>query len=308
MSANPASFGLKQLRATFQLSGGATFQGTNSNTLQIAGLRMSAAVKYGGGSAVPQCTLKVYGMLQTDMNALIAVSLNVDSLTRNTLVLEANSDDGAGWITLFTGQIFVAGPSYEAAPDVCLIVQASTAYWFRLVPAQPSSSKGNVSVAQLANTYANAMGMTLENNSVTATLNNPYFPGTTGQQLQALCQHSNTDLYLENSIVAICPSNQPRNLMTPVLSPESGLIGTPTRDNVSVYGQALFSPAIRFGGPVTINSPNQFSPSQSAAGLPASNGTWRVAAVYHLLDALVPRGNWFTQFQAAPFGVVVAPQ
>ena len=63
-----ASFNLKILQANLTLDTG-TFDGTN-NTKIVSGLRMQAEIEKGGHPSKNKLKLKIYGMVESDMNML----------------------------------------------------------------------------------------------------------------------------------------------------------------------------------------------------------------------------------------------
>lgn len=284
MSAN--SYSGKLLRATLILPT-ANFPGTSSNTLTLVGYRMSATIT--GTAAYPnQLNLIIYGMRQTDMNAVTILwgsATTTAAPARAFVQLEA-SPDGKAWTQVFEGTFIEAQPDYQSIPDVGLRVMAQVGYGSQIQIAEPTSYPGNASVVQIAQYLAGKMGFAFENNGVTGTLSTPYFPGTYMSQFKALCEHANLDFYFDgNATLAICPKNQPRqNKPVPILTPETGLIGYPTIQRFGIHVDALFTPALTRGGLIQV----------SGSQIPSANGTWLTTTVTHRLDCLMPDGAWFS--------------
>src|SRR5208282_4263746 len=155
---------------------------------------------------------------------------------------------GNGWNTVFAGQIMTSGPDYLGAPEVPLRVEAKTMGYEILAPAAPHSYTGPTSVATIVQNIASALGLGFENNGVETQINSPYLPNTTVQQLKTICQHAGVDLYIDVDKIAICPAGYPR-LDTPVLlSPSTGLQGSPTfgPEGLGFIARSLWNPAFRF--------------------------------------------------------------
>jgi hypothetical protein len=305
MNASP-TFSLKQLRFTFTLSNNAVFAGTNSNVLQVSGLRASATIKGSGFPAFPEADLAVYGLKQSDMNALTSTNpfalstlANGTPMLKNSVLVEANSGNGQGWSSVFAGQIITAGPDYDAAPAVPMKLFGRVLGFESLSPANATSYTGPTSVAEIVSNIAARMGYVFENNGVAAQLNSPYFSGTLTEQLRTVAQHAGIEVYVspETNIVAICPYGVPRATPAPfVLSPSSGLVGYPTFDYTRGYVRAksLYNPALRFGGTVTVKGTE----------VPGANGNWVIGTISHRLESLMPNGAWFSELLLYPSGQI----
>lgn len=286
------TFTLKQLRFTFTLSpqNPAQFSGSG-NTLVIVGAKASATITCAGMPAFPAVDFYIYGLKQSDMNALTSLVFSNPSQsppqTRNTVVIEANS--GQGWYMVFNGQILTAGPDYSSVPEVPLHGTAQFLGFESLAPTAALSYPGpSTPVATIAQDISNAMGRGLiENNGVTASLTGPwYFDGTSTKQLRKLKAAAGIDMYPDGiGPIAICPAGVPRNFTPFVLTPPQ-YQKYPVLDynrgyvNLSAY----FQPAFRFGGPVTVQG----------SAVPLANGTWRIGTLKHRLSSVMDGGPWFS--------------
>lgn len=285
------TFTKKNLRFTFILSNNALFERTNSNTLKIDSLPSSAVIRGSGLPAFPESELTIFGLKQTDMNALTATQFQPLAMQRNTVLVEA--DSGKGFSTVFSGQIITSGPNYDGAPRVPLQVHARILGFESLNPATHTSYNGTASVADIINSIASKMGYaSVENNGVTASLTNPYFGGTLVDQLRAVASQAGIDVYTEGNVIAICPKGKPRSQQSFTLSPTSGLVGYPKLDfqRGYVYVKALYNSAFRFGGPITVQN----------SDVPMANGKWVVGTITHELDAVLPNGRWFSTMLLYP--------
>lgn len=275
------SFNKKRLRIVFTLANNAQFEGTNSNVLMLEGFRCRVRVKSAGAAVAPSADIAVYGVKQSDMNALTMLAWRPLSIQPNFVRVQAN--DGRGFVDVFAGDIVSAGPDYTQAPDVFLSVQAVTGYFLRLQPAAPSSYTGSVSVAEVVEDLALAMGLVPETNGVDIRIQSPYLPNTLGEQLRTFCEQAGVDLYLDGDVIAITPRGQPRQGQQVELNRQSGLILYPTIDVNGLQVQCLYNPGLRFGGQVHITS-----------DVPKANGNWYIYSIEHDLQPEAPGGGWFS--------------
>lgn len=295
------TFSLKQLRVTFALSGPSTFS-NGTNTLQVTGLRTTCSIQSRQFPAFPEADVSVYGMLASDMNTLTTyenqwslVGNSILNVTRNTVIVEANA--GSGWTTVFAGQLINAQPTYISEPDVALRIKARVLYYESLNTVAPTSYTGSTDVATMISNLAARIGAAFTNDGVSGiSLSNPYFPGTLGDQLTAIATHAHIGLFYDYGPaganpnippinIVITPKGKPRSTAPVTLTPQSGLVSTPTLDSLGwVFARAEYNAGLRFGGSVTI----------AGAQIPRANANWYAVEVTHLLDAVAPNGNWFT--------------
>lgn len=286
------SFAVKQLRASLILPQG-TFPGTNSNTLVLSGNRMSATLDR-AGNFTNTCTLHIFGMKQTDMNAVSVVfpSSQGGTATNARAILILESNDGSGWLQVFEGQFQQAQPDYRDAPFVCLTLQAATGYGQQILRAGPTSTNGGADAATLAKQLATSMGFQFENNGVQATLHSPYLAGTFMDQFRELAEAAPFDYYFDaKSTLIICQPNQPRQSKTPIqINGQSGMVGYPTIQQYGIQIKVVFSPAIETGSPIAVSN----------SGVPGCDGTWFPFRAVDTLEAVKPGGAWFSEMQCSP--------
>jgi len=301
------SFTKKSLRATFTLSNNAKFAGSNNNVLQITGLRMCARLTASQFPAFPQAEIEIYGMLQSDMNALTAIAQYSLEFNPNSVVIEANS--GNGWAAVFAGQIMTASPDYDRIPDVPFVVTAQALGFELLNPATPTSYTGPTDVATIVSAICAKMGCAFENDGVTQTLQSPYFAGTLAAQLKTVIEHTGISSYIAPgpsqgvpALVVIMPKGQPRPGSVWSLSKDTGLLGYPKRDARGfLSARTLFNPAYRFGGLVDLSNAGipLNVPGQAYLSIP---GNWVIYNLVHTLEANKPDGAWFSDIMAYPPG------
>ena len=299
-----SSFTVKNLRVTFNLSSGATYQGTNSNTLVLAGLRVTANVSGYGFPSFPNMDLAVYGMKLADMQSLTSIEFNPLNYTRNVVTLEANA--GNGWAQVYSGQICFAFIDYSAAPEVPLRVSARVLFLESLNPAPAVSYTGPTDVATMCSNIAGKVGYSFVNSGVTAQLSNPYCSGTVAEQLRNIALNAGIDCYTDNNQIEICPKGQPRALPSFTLTPQSGLVGYPTSDSRGyIRARALFNPAFRYGAPITISGSDVVIDTKLPQTLNSrADGSWMIGWLSHTLEALKPNGAWFTDMLLYPPGQI----
>lgn len=289
------TFAEKQLRYTFSLNTNARFQ-NGTNTLRITGLRSTATITYPGPPTFPSATLRIWGMAESDMQALTALTQGVLTYTNNSVLVEANS--GNGWSAAFAGQLVTSVIDFSDTPRVALNIFSQTLGYELLMPETPTSYPVAASIATVIQTIAAKMGKTLVNSGVTGSFNGSvYFPGTPAYQLRAACKKAGIAFYLDIAgVVEIAPKGKPRNSPVWVLSPQTGLVLYPTLDSVNLIGaQAVYNPGLRYGGPIKIQGSQQKS----------ANGDWMIYDVAHYLSSLMPKGPWFTRLTAQPYKGIV---
>lgn len=286
------SFTEKRLRATLTLAGAnSVFPGTNSNTLVIDQLRMSTRVQAVARQAT-QCELKIYGMRQSDMNALTVVWANPPVILDHLLIVEANNTGKPdGWVQVFKGTMIEAQPDYRSQPNVPFSILAVTGYFVKVDSTPPTSYQEQANIGTVAGDIVARMGAPWSLKVVDAAnevvMSNPYFCGTLWDQLVQACQAVNCDFYVQGDEILITPANQPRSTVpSVVLSPESGLVGYPMFERSGLNVTALFDPAFQCGTALDIKS-----------SVPNATGRWFPYSMYHELESLMPSGRWFTTLQ-----------
>lgn len=284
------SFAPKRLRVTMILAGSNTiFPGTNSNTLTLVDMRMSAKVQAVARLST-QADIRIFGMKQDDMNALTVAWANPPVVLDHLVILEANNtgrDDG--WVQVFKGTMIEAQPDYRAMPDVSFNLVAVTGYFVKINPVAPTSYPFQVDIGVAAGDIIERMGppWVYVDGGADGVLSNPYFYGTLWDQLAQACQAANADFYVQGDEILIVKAGQPRSSDSAViLSPQSGLIGYPMFERSGLNVNAIFDPAFLCGTALEIQSI-----------VPNASGRWYPYSLYHVLEARTPRGMWMTQMQ-----------
>ena len=281
----------KQLRFVITLGTG-KFGSSNNNQVVMQGFRAIADIDKAGGMMMGTLRAKIYGVKQADMNSITTLQWKPGTLIPNTV--EVYAIDGTAETLVFAGNIVNAWADYQGMPDVFLHIQAQAAFFNQLKAIPPRSFKGRVDVASVMAQIARDLGYTFENNGVTTQLVDVYLPNTGMEQAKDLARAAGCDMYLDDKILAITPPNVPRKVIIPLISPATGLVGYPTFDGVGVNFQALFNPAVTFGGSIKLETDVQ----QAA-------GEWVVTSVSHRLECERPGGAWFSNIRGNANGLAV---
>lgn len=280
------SFTVKQLRVTFILAGtNQVFPGTGNNTLVLTNLRMSAKVEAVARLAT-NLDLKVFGMKQSDMNALTVAWANPPIVLNHLVIVESN--DGTGWSQVFSGTIKEAQPIFRAQPDVYFQVIGMTGYFQKINIAAPTTYPYQVDIGVVAADIIEKMGFTYVDGGATGVLDTPYFYGSLWDQLAKACAAAKADFYLQGKDVLVVPQGKPRtDAPSVVLTGDSGLIGYPEYSGAGLDVTAIFDPAFSCGAPIDLTS----------SRVPSATGRWFPIKLRHVLEPLLPRGQWITYLQ-----------
>lgn len=284
-----SSFDLKKLRVTIILGHkGATFDDKN-NTIVAENLRVSATVQSGNGSMLPNAKIMIYGLSQNVINRVAKISWNIKQERLNTIQLDASSDGGKTYTTVYFGTINFAYPNYGSVPEVILTVDSATALEHQVLPAKPLSFKGEVDVGSAISEICKSMDMRFENSGVTAKVSNAYLPQTALEKITKLCESVDATMTLDVNTVAITPRGQPRKIKVPIISPQTGLIGYPTPTLQGISLQCLFDPLIKHNGQIEVRN----------SLIESTNGQWRIYGLTHYLESEIAGGRWFSAIDAS---------
>lgn len=281
-----SSFAKKRMRVTLIMTGAnAVFPGTNSNTLVLENLRVSAKVQAVARLAT-QADITIYGMKQSDMDALTVAWANPPVVLDNIVILEA--DGGDGYKQVFKGTMIEAQPNYQGAPDVFFNLLAMTGYFQKINPVAPRSFPAQSEADVVIGGIAADMGLdfTIEG-ALGALAEGAYFWGTLWDQLAQACQAVNADFYIFGDKLLVTEPGRPSSQQPSVkLGPQSGLIGYPMFERSGLLVAAIYDPAFQCGVPLDIDG-----------DVPAANGRWYPYSMIHVLEAIMPRGQWQTQMR-----------
>lgn len=282
----------KKIRFTFTLAIGSFEDG--SNQVIIEGFRSAVDIQKAGGSMMVTATAKIWGLSQDVISRLTTLAYFAFTYAKNTIKIEAI--DGDTVTTVYTGSILNAWADYSSMPDVFLYIETQVGHFNQLTIDKTLEYQGVWQVSDLMEIIANRLGVAFENNNVTKTINNPKYNGSLIDQLRQLGQDTQTDFYLDNNVLAICPRNTPRTVgqnVIPIVSDKTGMIGYPTFNTVGIIFRTLFNPAIVYGGQITVES-----------DIKQANGLWQTFSINHYLESEKPDGQWFSTITCLFSGLV----
>jgi hypothetical protein len=286
-----SSFVQRILQANLTLTSG-TFGPGKGNTVQLAGLRMEAEISKHGHPSKNQLKLKIYGMLEHDMNMLTTLPAKSEKpLAVHKNVLQLLAGDASGMATAFEGEITGAWVDYQSAPGLYFHLEALAGYYPAIKPVAPKSYQGSASVASIMSTLASQMGYQFENHGVKAQLHNPYLPGTAYQQAAAVAEAAGIEFGVDDGILFIAPRGTARAGTAPLISAATGLKGYPTFSKKGLELDFLYNPGVKLGGPIKVQSVIQ-----------GVSGTWRVNGLRHHLTSETPGGPWDSKANASWVG------
>jgi len=289
------SFTSRLLRVYFTLAEGSFGSAPNyANTKIVDGLRVNCDIRKSGKPSKNEMELKIYGMLQSDMDQLSTLGNNPLAVRKNLVQLLAGDSDGLA--TAFLGEITGAWVNYRTPPDLYFEVHAMAAHYASLAPIQPTSLAGGVPVASIFQNLAGQMGYHLQNNGVTSMIQNPYLAGSAADQALELAQMSGVEYGIDDGVLYIAPKGQPRQPagLVPTITPDSGMKEYPIWDKQGLVVESLYDPAFQLGGLVNV----------SGSMVTRANGTWRVHGLRHRLASRDPgHGSWHTTLSLAKEGV-----
>jgi hypothetical protein len=296
------AFTKKKIDLTFRLGTG-PFGETGYNTVTVSGLRVQVRIDEWGGDSYGQAQVRVYGLTQSLMNQLSALTTGEMQLRRNTIQINAG-DAESGMPIAFEGQITVGQIDMADAPNVALNLTALAGYLEAIKPAEPTSYQGRAAVVDIMQSLAHRMGYGFESNGVDVQLSTPYYPGTLREQVRRCAEHAHIRWIISKGTLAIWPWGKSRYLngSIPLISPENGLIGYPTYSafGIGVGATMLYNPTVNFGQTIEIKSGRIDVTGARSGGLKVADGKWSVVAVSHDLESEVPNGVWFSRIQAIP--------
>lgn len=288
------SFTHKSLSVTFEIGEG-NFGEAGQNSLTLTGVRASATIEIVGRQTQGRMDLVIYGLTRSHMNKLSTLGMMIQRIRRNRVTLAAG-DSGTGLGTVFQGTIAEAWADFEGMPNNGFHVVAYAAMFEALKPIPPTTVRGLADVSTVLSGLATQAGWTFVNNGVTAKLIDPYFPGTITDQIRACANAAGINWEIGLQTLTIWPKGAARDQLVPVISPATGLVGYPTFNAFGLAGMMRYSPSIRFGQRVKIES-----------SLPQAVGFWDITSLSHTLESETPGGQWFSRFTATVPGNLVVP-
>lgn len=272
----------KQLRFVVTLgSDNPKFDEAGSDQIILQGYRATAICENAGWVQMGELRAEIFGMSQSDMNAITSYPMRIGTALQNKIVVFAI--DGKQESVVFAGNMVKAWPDYSRMPDVCLRIQARAAYSDALKTVAPRSFKGACDVADVMRQIATSMGYVFENSGVNVKLADVYLANTNLEQARDLAKAAGIELNIEQNVLSIWPKGSYRNALIPLVSVDTGLVGYPSFDGTFLRFDTLYNPSFITGGLVKVESDNI-----------AAKGQWQILRMAHRLEAEKPGGAWFS--------------
>ena len=287
----------KQIQITITLGAGKTFA-SGKNSLSFTGLRVSVNIDMGGGFMGGNLRARIYGLSENDMNQITYLSWMPQPQLGPPNNITVNAVDGQQSTLVFEGLIIQAFGNYQAMPQVYLDIQALATQAAQLENVSPLSIASDTTIDTVMGQLAKQMGFTFENNGVKVTVPKGTYLGNTAYfQAQSLKQAYRFEMYIDNGVLAICPTGTARNTqVVPLISAETGLIGYPYFNTQGIIFDTIFNPDILMGGTIQIQS-----------SVEPANGSWQVINVSHTLESITPGGRWQSTVNCNKTGVAGVP-
>jgi hypothetical protein len=307
--ASQAPFAERVIALTLRLGTG-SFGASGSNTLSLtagaqpySSLRASVKIELASTPHPSSCVVVVYGLTLDQINQLTKAGLNYDA--RSNQIMVQAGDRSSGLTTIYNGEFFQAYPK-ASQPDMPFVIIGNPMNGISLKPAAPASFSGGIQGQTALGQIVKSAGYVLENNGVSATLVNPYFPGTAWEQIKACVRAMNCYATVDSTkgVIAVWPRTGWRGSGITVISPALGMIDYPEFDTTLVRVRTLFNPAV--SGVYSVG--NRFQIPRSAPGVSgtqfaAAAGQWIIISIDYDLAAQTERGPWemvLTGYRATP--------
>ena len=141
----------------------------------------------GNGAATPTAKVLIYGVSLDVMNKIMRIKWNTtQGVAQNFIQIEAGENDQ--YSIVYAGAITFAHSDFSGSPEVALVIDSTSQIQHKVTWTEPLSFNGTVDVADAVSQLCQKMGMTFENNEVTATVQNPYMPSSALDQVFKLCE------------------------------------------------------------------------------------------------------------------------
>ena len=298
----PISFARRRIDLTFTLPDGQSLGTGGNNSVKFSGLRVSAEVTVAGVASGAFAKIRVEGLTQSLMAQLSQAKSDTTAASVNNVLIEAG-DDTSGMSVVFQGGIYEAFADYAGAPAVAFVANAFSTLLPNAIPIAPTSYKGGASVSTIMAAIAGKAGLGFQDGGVTAVLQNPYFPGTAGEQIDRCARAANASWLINNLTLYIWPQGgSMKTTEIPLISAQSGLIGYPSYSKYGVGFRIIFNPQLQYWERVQVQSnflPGGSNDKQSPA--PAT-ATYYIYSIVHSLQSETPDGAWFSDVNAASLG------
>ena len=295
------TFSQKLISVTFTPGANGTSGGGSgglTSPLALSNLRMSCHVSQVGDRAMGQMTLLIWGMTLDHMNQLSTLGWVQQKIPTDMCSVSAG-DAQTGLTLIYKGTVWQAVSDFQDAANVPFRVECLSGQTESGVKIPPTSINNKAAdVGQMMSQLAGKMGLQFENNGVSQKIAYPYLPGTARTQAMQLAKAAGIGWVIDRGVLAIWPQGQARmSSGTPLISPQTGMVGYPSWSSVGVKVKTEFNPQLQFGGTVQIQS-----------SVTPAVGTWQIKKLTHDLESFKPSGQWFTTIECSKLGSPVLAQ
>jgi hypothetical protein len=230
--------------------------------------------------------LLIYGMTLSHMNQLSTLGWSVGVPGKDQV--EVFAGDASGMSLVYKGWIWQAVSDYQGGPNLPFHVVATSGSRESALNVKPISvNNKSADFAQLWQRIAKSMGLKSETNGINVKLAYPYLPYSAYIQALELAQHAHVNWTIDRGVLAAWPNYGSRQGSTPLISPQTGMVGYPSFSTYGVKVRTLFNNELKIGGLVQIQS-----------SITPANGTWSIQKLEHNLQSLTPNGEWFSTLEA----------
>lgn len=271
------------------------FEQSGGNTISIKNHRVSCNIGDPGGISFGYLNCSIYGLSQALMNKLTGIGVIQTQNINNGIVVTAGSIDANNSIVdsgvIYTGSIQAAWANYDSQPDAMLNIVATSGLAFAMLPVNPTSFNGKVSINDVMTSIAREQGYTLVNNGIQGFIDSPYLHGNSIDKIHQLSRAGSFKYVIDDTKkqIDIMPMDGNIGGDIPLVSPSTGLVGYPTFAQNGIICKSIFNRHIKNSVNVKIES-----------SIPSANGEFTTTDVVHSIESENPdgAGAWFTDFRA----------
>lgn len=203
-------------------------------------------------------------------------------------MVEVFAGDANGMSLIFRGDIWQAVSDYQGGPNLPFHVVAKTGQRESALNVKPISvNNKSADFSSLWQQIAKKMGLQSEVNGIKIKIAYPYLPYSARDMALALAKHADVNWTIDRGVLAAWTRTGSRQGSTPLISPQTGMVGYPSWSAGGIKLRTLFNNELRIGGSVQVQS-----------SIKPANGGWAIDKLEHNLQALTPNGEWFTTIEA----------
>ena len=274
------AFDQKKIEVRILLQQSSFSSGGNLKTIKE--LPVTIDVNKGGFPSRDSAKIRIYGMLQSDMEALTFLSFRPLESNKSSISVYAGNDEDMALV--FMGDVTSAKPVFDAAPNVYMEFEAISGYYAGLVAIPPYTFKGDVPVSTILTELCNKAGYSFVNkNFGSVSAKNPCLEGTAIQQIIQLAKEYKLNIVLDGE--RLIWREKEGGQVIRILGDKSGLFSYPSFNNNGLSLKCEFMDCM-LGDTVRVNSI-----------VPRSSGLWKIIGISHSLGYLITDAPWQTSLE-----------